>query len=407
MSSILDALRRIERESGERRGLPFELPPEDDRRPSRNRRRWVGAAGAMAVLGIAIVAFLSIDRNGEEGSHQESPAAEGNAEESAQVALLAPEGSAPTTERAGGSPERGEAAVAEAPVAAADPSGAHETSPNAGTPPAAAEPEAGVPEPGAADPSSEAAVPADAASTPPTPDESPEVRRARQRDQTRARREAVMAQLAERRRERQLQRQRKNEQQAQNARPAAETAPARPWQRVVAPAAEEAAVGPAPDADTAPTALASPPPEAGPSPEGGPSPVAPIAKLDEGAHQAAPSLPTVGTETDTDDAAAPPTEIGGEAAEVPPADAVTEIAAVREEEILRRPPRGAPRVRVSFLLYSEDPGRRRVMLTVNDATDLVTAYEGQRVEALEIARILPDEVHLRYEGKVFAVQPRY
>jgi hypothetical protein len=77
-----------------------------------------------------------------------------------------------------------------------------------------------------------------------------------------------------------------------------------------------------------------------------------------------------------------------------------------DEEVLRRRPRGAPRVRVSFLYYSADPARRRVMVTVADGA-LVTLTEGQSVESLVVARILPDEVHFRYEGNVFAVLPRY
>ena len=69
-------------------------------------------------------------------------------------------------------------------------------------------------------------------------------------------------------------------------------------------------------------------------------------------------------------------------------------------------PRGAPYVRVSFLYYSREPSRRRAMLTVNSG-DLLTVYEGQSVETLNVERILRDEVHFRYEGKLFAVRPRF
>jgi len=76
-----------------------------------------------------------------------------------------------------------------------------------------------------------------------------------------------------------------------------------------------------------------------------------------------------------------------------------------EEELLHRRPTGAPYVRVSFLFYSSEPTRRRVMLTVNDGS-LVTLFEGQSTNDLAVERILRDEVHFRYQGKLFAVRPR-
>jgi hypothetical protein len=451
MSSILDALRRIERESGERRGLPFELPPEDDSPRSRSWRRWV--VGGVAIVSIAIVALLSLDRDRDEAGDRASPAPE----ENAQVAMLAPDESAPAAVRspapaAGAAEQDGErgATVGVQPVAPGEPGGAGraagadhlgdaEAGPDADVPARAAEVGAAAPDPVPSNPAAEAAGPGDVDGLAPAPGESPEqARRAKLREQTRARREAVKAQLAERRRAQQMQQLQQEQQQAPNDRPAGEPAPARPWQRVVAAPTEAA------DTAAADAGPSVPPVEdphglvAGPSPEDSQALVPPIAKLDAPQLQvAAPPLPAAGAElqqpsaetapvpgrADDEKTAAPETaatgaDIGepaapsteGEAAGAPPevpADAATETAAVREDEILRRPPRGAPRVRVSFLLYSEDPGRRRVMLTVNDGTDLVTAYEGQRVEALEIARILPDEVHLRYEGKVFAVEPRH
>ena len=106
-----------------------------------------------------------------------------------------------------------------------------------------------------------------------------------------------------------------------------------------------------------------------------------------------------------DDTAGP---IPAPAAETPESAVPPEGSAAKPEEaVSRRPPRGAPRVSVSFLFYSDDPGRRRVMLTVNEGTELITLYEGQTHESFEVAHILPDEVHLRYQGQLFAVQPRY
>lgn len=99
-----------------------------------------------------------------------------------------------------------------------------------------------------------------------------------------------------------------------------------------------------------------------------------------------------------------PTETADDSPEISgESEAEPETAAA--EEVLRRPPRGAPRVRVSFLFYSQEPSRRRVMLTI-DGGELVTLFEGQAVDTLAVARILPDEVHFRHEGTLFAVKPR-
>jgi hypothetical protein len=45
------------------------------------------------------------------------------------------------------------------------------------------------------------------------------------------------------------------------------------------------------------------------------------------------------------------------------------------------------------------------MVTVNDG-DLVTLFEGQSIDDLEVERILQDEVHFRHRGKLFAIRPR-
>jgi len=440
MSSILDALRRIERETGEARGLSFELPPEGGPPPSRSRWRWAGVAGALAVVGVAAATFLSRSRNGDDvGDRAAAPS------EPTVVAGLEAEPAAPASVLEGNAPPAAADVAADAArgatVAPGDPTeaGQPDQPPQIGA--AAEAPAAGA----AVDQGERPATPAVVGAGPPVVDESPEARRAQLREQARARREAIKAQLAERRRERLTGRpQEPSEPPAQNAGAAGETASARPWQRVLAPPAEPAA-GAMGDTETAPVARA-PLPDAGSTENAGPGPIGPVAKLEAPPPEAiAPPLPSARAEpgappveegpaaerpiaededagpdgqlairegagdgtAGTEEPSVPSADAAGQAPDTVPPDAVAEPAAPREEEILRRPPRGAPRVRVSFLLYSEDPGRRRVMLTVNDGTDLVTAYEGQRVEALEIARILPDEVHLRYEGKVFAVQPRY
>jgi len=104
-----------------------------------------------------------------------------------------------------------------------------------------------------------------------------------------------------------------------------------------------------------------------------------------------------------EESSAPPPQ--GAASPSPGAEESKATRGAEGEEVLRRRPHGAPYVRVSFLFYSHEPARRRVMVTVNDG-GLVTLFEGQSVEDLGVERILQDEVHFRYQGKLFAVRPR-
>lgn len=67
------------------------------------------------------------------------------------------------------------------------------------------------------------------------------------------------------------------------------------------------------------------------------------------------------------------------------------------------PPRGAPSVRVSFIAYSPNPGRRRVGISV-DGGPLVLLREGERAAGLEVTRILAEAVELSYDGRRFLVR---
>ena len=67
-------------------------------------------------------------------------------------------------------------------------------------------------------------------------------------------------------------------------------------------------------------------------------------------------------------------------------------------------PVARPAVRLSFLVYSPSAERRSVVLAM-DGT-LVTLREGESAGNVEVARILPDAVELRYEGRLFTVRPR-
>ena len=74
-------------------------------------------------------------------------------------------------------------------------------------------------------------------------------------------------------------------------------------------------------------------------------------------------------------------------------------------ELLPRLPAGAPRVQVSFLFYSPVAERRTVLLSV-DGSSTETLHEGERAGDLEVARILPDRVHVRWSGQLFSVRAR-
>ncbi|TMA97733.1 MAG: hypothetical protein E6J70_15100 [Deltaproteobacteria bacterium] len=85
-------------------------------------------------------------------------------------------------------------------------------------------------------------------------------------------------------------------------------------------------------------------------------------------------------------------------------------AAVAAVEPRREPsdesrPAPHPTVRLSFLVYSPSAERRSVVLATEGGS-LTTLREGERVGDIEVERILPDRVELRYEGRVFTVRPR-
>ena len=73
--------------------------------------------------------------------------------------------------------------------------------------------------------------------------------------------------------------------------------------------------------------------------------------------------------------------------------------------VLERPPPDAPRVQISFLVYARVPERRMVWLSI-DGGNLITLHEGEESGGLEVARILPDRIHLRHNGRVFLVRTR-
>jgi len=73
--------------------------------------------------------------------------------------------------------------------------------------------------------------------------------------------------------------------------------------------------------------------------------------------------------------------------------------------LAERLPAGAPHVQVSFLLYSRVAERRGVLLNI-DGSNTETLHEGERAGDIEVARILPDRVHVRWSGQLFSVRAR-
>jgi hypothetical protein len=73
--------------------------------------------------------------------------------------------------------------------------------------------------------------------------------------------------------------------------------------------------------------------------------------------------------------------------------------------VLEHPPPTAPRVQISFLVYARAPERRMVWLSI-DGGSLITLHEGEASGGVEVARILPDRIHLRHNGQLFLVRTR-
>jgi type II secretory pathway component PulC len=72
---------------------------------------------------------------------------------------------------------------------------------------------------------------------------------------------------------------------------------------------------------------------------------------------------------------------------------------------LRHAPAGAPHVQLSFLLFSPSAERRSVALAI-DGGGLQTLHEGESTGGLQVVRILPDRVDVRWEGEAFTVRAR-
>jgi len=89
--------------------------------------------------------------------------------------------------------------------------------------------------------------------------------------------------------------------------------------------------------------------------------------------------------------------------DAPPVAPAAPVVAAREAPPPAATEGPTPHVHVSFLLYSKAPERRSVSLAIEDG-GLVTLHEGEQAGGVEVARILPDRVELRYDGRTFTVR---
>jgi hypothetical protein len=177
---------------------------------------------------------------------------------------------------------------------------------------------------------------------------------------------------------------------------------------VPAPPAESVPV-PQPAAAAHPIAAPPPPaapteaPAAAPTPvaESGPSVPAPVLS----AAPPVPPPPANAPRPWAQPVAPPPPPAVRPAAA--PRDPVAASAARRAdpEPPVRHAPAGAPEVRLSFLLFSPSPDRRSVALSI-DGGSLETLHEGESTGSLDVVRILPDRVDLRWGGEPFTVRAR-
>ena len=115
-----------------------------------------------------------------------------------------------------------------------------------------------------------------------------------------------------------------------------------------------------------------------------------------------------GTEPEAPKPPAAPTLVAGARAAPPP---VAYPPAPRPEvqeppqRIASKTPTGAPRLRVSFLVYSSIAERRSVALTI-DSGSLTTLREGEESNGVEVVRIRPNGVDVRWQGETFALEVR-
>lgn len=91
-------------------------------------------------------------------------------------------------------------------------------------------------------------------------------------------------------------------------------------------------------------------------------------------------------------------------APLPAPPAVVAASALRRDEGLRRPPTGAPKVRINILQYSDDPGRRFAYLSVEGNPAMSQVREGESYQGLTVTRIYPETVEFAHQGTTFLLR---
>ena len=185
-------------------------------------------------------------------------------------------------------------------------------------------------------------------------------------------------------------------------------APAAPAQEAIPPKPEPVSAPPPPQA-------APPPPQAAPPPPDAAAPAVATAPAADAPHAPAPEVlaaarpvpaPSPAGPRPWAQAAAPPPPPPPAEVTAPPRAAPVPTYAHLEPPAVRKPPAGAPAVRLSFLLYSPAPGRRTVALAIENR-GLETLHEGETSnDGVEVVRILPDRVELGWNGEHFTVRAR-
>jgi hypothetical protein len=190
--------------------------------------------------------------------------------------------------------------------------------------------------------------------------------------------------------------------------------PVEPVATPPAPAAPaQEAFSPKPEPASAPPQAVPPPPQAAPPPDAAPAVgTAPDA---DASHAPAPEVlaaarpvppPSPAGPRPWAQPAAPPPSPPTPEVTAPPRGVPAPTYAHLEPPAVRKPPAGAPAVRLSFLLYSPAPGRRTVALAIENR-GLETLHEGETSnDGVEVVRILPDRVELGWNGEHFTVRAR-
>jgi hypothetical protein len=197
---------------------------------------------------------------------------------------------------------------------------------------------------------------------------------------------------------------------------AAQPAPAAPAQEAIPPKPEPVSAPPpqaappppeaaAPPAGTAATAAATAPaadaPHAPPAADAPHAPAPEVLATARPVPPPSPAGPRPWAQPAAPPAPPPPAEVTA-----PPRAAQAPTYAHLEPPAVRKPPAGAPAVRLSFLLYSPAPGRRTVALAIENR-GLETLHEGETSnDGVEVVRILPDRVELGWNGEHFTVRAR-